>query len=79
MNSFADLKLESDKFLKSPAILMIKRMEIPKLVLFGVKCFNCDTTKLCFRNSPAWNKDDILIPMFIGTPCIYVYDNGESM
>ena len=52
---------------------MIKRMEIPKLVLFGVKCFNCDTTKLCFRNSPAWNKDDILIPMFIGTPCIYIF------
>jgi len=33
--------------------------QIPRLVVFGVKCFNCDTTHLCLRNNPAWNKDDI--------------------
>ena len=33
--------------------------DIPRLVVFGVNCFNCDTTKLYLRNNPAWNKDDI--------------------
>ena len=34
-------------------------LEIPTLIVFGVKCFDCDNTKLCLRNNPAWNKDDI--------------------
>ena len=48
--------------------------EIPKLVDFCVKCFNCaDTRKLCERNNPAWDVDDIyLIPMLIGTPCTII-------
>ena len=25
----------------------------------GVKCFNCDTTKLYLQNNPSSNKDDI--------------------
>jgi len=29
-------------------------LEIPGLAVFGVKCFNCDTKKLCLRNNPAW-------------------------
>ena len=32
--------------------------EIPRLVDFSVKCFNCDTTKLYLRNIPAMNEDD---------------------
>ena len=34
-------------------------LEIPTLVVFGVKWFDCDNTKLCLRNNSAWNKDDI--------------------
>ena len=34
-------------------------LEIPRIVVFDDKCFNCDTTKLYLRNNPAWNKDDI--------------------
>ena len=34
-------------------------LEIPTMVVFGVNCFNCETSKLCIRNNPAWNKDDI--------------------
>ena len=34
-------------------------LEIPTMVVFGVSCFNCDTSKLCIRNNPAWNKDDV--------------------
>ena len=46
---------------------MIDILEIPRLVVFGVKCFNCNTTKSYLRSNPAWNKDDV-IPMFNGTP-----------
>ena len=59
-------------------ILNIDRdiLEIPTLVVFGINCFYCDTTKLCLRNNTASNKDDIrnlhLILMFIGTPCIFL-------
>ena len=35
-------------------------LEIPILLVFGVKCFNCDTKKSYLGNNPAWNKDDIL-------------------
>ena len=46
-------------------------LEILRLLVFGVKCFNCDTTKLYLRNNPAWrDRSRHLIPMFIGTPCI---------
>ena len=31
----------------------------PETVVFGVKCFNCDATKLYLRNVPASNNDDI--------------------
>jgi len=31
-------------------------LKIPKQVAFGV---NCDATKLCLRNNPTWNKEDI--------------------
>ena len=34
-------------------------LEIPRLLVFGVKCFNCETTKSYLRNNPALNKDDI--------------------
>ena len=34
-------------------------LENPTLAVFGVKSFNCDTTKLCLRNNLALNKDDI--------------------
>ena len=34
-------------------------LEIPRILVFGDKCFKCDTTKLYLRNNPAWNKDDI--------------------
>ena len=34
-------------------------LKISTLVVFGAKCFNCDTTQLGFQNNPAWNKDDI--------------------
>ena len=36
-------------------------LKISKLLVFGDKCFNCDTTKLYFRNNPAWNKDDMKV------------------
>ena len=36
-------------------------LEIPRLVVFGVKCFNCNTTKLYLRNSPTKKKDDIAV------------------
>jgi len=29
------------------------------IVVFGVKCFNCDATKSYLRNNPALNNDDI--------------------
>jgi len=32
----------------------------PRLVLFGAQCFNYVTTKLCLRNNPTWNKDDMI-------------------
>ena len=34
-------------------------LEIPSIEVFDAKCFNCDTTQLCSRINPAWNKDDI--------------------
>jgi len=34
-------------------------LEIPRLVVFRVKSFKCDTTKFNLRNNPVWNKDDI--------------------
>ena len=34
-------------------------LEIPRLVVFGIKCFESATTKLILRNNSAWNKDDI--------------------
>ena len=36
-------------------------LEIPSLDVFGVKCFSWDTTKLCLRNTAAWNKDDMKV------------------
>ena len=33
-------------------------LEIPRLIDFGVKCFNSSTTNLYLRNNPAWNKED---------------------
>ena len=50
-------------------------LKIPTPVVFGVKCFDCDTTELYLRNNPAWNKDDIEVVMFIRTPCIYIKRN----
>ena len=35
-------------------------LEIPRLLVFGIKCLNSDTTKLYLRNNPVWKKvDDI--------------------
>ena len=34
-------------------------LDIPRLVVFEVKSFNCDTAKSYIRNNPAVNKDDI--------------------
>ena len=36
-------------------------LEIPRLLVFGVKWFSCDTTKFCLGNNSAWNKDDIKV------------------
>jgi len=33
-------------------------LEIPRLIDFGVKCFNSSTTNLYLQNNPAWNKED---------------------
>ena len=44
-------------------------LEIPRLLIFDVECFNCDTTSLCYLNNSLTSRH--LIPMFIGTPCIY--------
>ena len=43
------------------AILKVKKWHRQHFgqIVFGVKCFNCDTTILYLRNIPAWNKDDI--------------------
>ena len=39
------------------------------LVVFGVKCFNCDTKIIMFTKYPAWNKDDIeVVPCLLGHP-----------
>jgi len=40
-----------------------------KSVVFGIKCFNCDTTKLCLRENPKWNKDDIEVVILF--PCLF--------
>ena len=34
-------------------------LEISTLVDFGVTSFDCDTSRLCLQNNPAWTKDDI--------------------
>ena len=34
-------------------------LETRRLLVFGVKCFNCDTAKLNLQDNPAWNTDDI--------------------
>ena len=34
-------------------------LENPGQAVFGIKFFNFDTTKLCLRKNPKWNKDDI--------------------
>ena len=34
-------------------------LEIIGIAVFGVKCLSCDTTELCLRNNPTWNKEDI--------------------
>ena len=34
-------------------------LEIPRPVVFGVKCFYCETSTICLRNNLTWNKDDI--------------------
>ena len=36
-------------------------LEIPGLVVFGVKCFNCNTSKFYLRNNPIKKKDDIAV------------------
>ena len=54
-------------------------LKIPRLVAFGVKCFNCDSTKLYLQNNHTSDKDNVtilkrhLIPMFIGTQLLYNY------
>ena len=32
------------------------------LVVFGVKCFNCDTKIIMFTKYPAWNTKHVLCP-----------------
>ena len=44
-------------------------LETPRLLVFGVKCFHCDTAKLNLQDNPAWNKDDIEVLICTGTPC----------
>ena len=44
-------------------------LEILRLVVFAVKCFNFDTPKSYIRNNPAWNKDDI--EAVISFPCLF--------
>ena len=34
-------------------------LEIPRLLVFGGKCYNCDATNYIFINNLAWNTDDI--------------------
>ena len=47
-------------------------VEIPRLVVFSVKCLTAVTKKSYLRNNPAWNKDDIevviLFPCLLGHP-----------
>ena len=51
-------------------------LKIPRLEVFGVKCFYCDTTQSYLQNNPTSDKDNVtilkrhLIPTYIGTPCI---------
>lgn len=42
--------------------------EIPRLVVFGVKCLNGDFKKICLRDNPAWKKDDTEV--IIKFPCL---------
>ena len=44
-------------------------LEIPRLVVFGVKCFNWNSTKFISLNNPAWNKY-IDIEVVIYFPCL---------
>ena len=57
-------------------------LETPRLVVFGVKCLNCDTAKFSLRNNPAWKQRPYrsrhLIPMSIGPPCS-IYFNIVSV
>ena len=34
-------------------------LKIPRLLVLGVKCFNCNTTQICLRYNPTWNRNDI--------------------
>ena len=42
---------------------------IPALVVFCVRCFDSDTTRLCLWNNPEWNKDDIEVVILF--PYVY--------
>ena len=33
-------------------------LEIPRLLVFCIKCFSCNTTQLCLQNISTWIKDD---------------------
>ena len=65
LNSFVDLKKWNlDKFPNISVnfegkIMVDHILEIPRLVVFGVTCLNCNIKKLWLRNNPSWNKDDI--------------------
>ena len=48
----------------------IFKIDPETLVVFGVKCSNCNTAKFSLRNNPTWKQRRHLIPMFIETPCI---------
>ena len=57
-------------------------LEIPRLVVFDVKCFDCDTTKLYLRNNPARNKDDIDViyfPCLLGHPVINIQVTNKTI
>ena len=59
--------------------LVVYILEIPRLVVFGVKCFNCDTTTFCLRNNLAWNKVVIKLSCLLGHPayCIFILSTEE--
>ena len=57
-------------------IVVDHNLEIPRPVVFCLKCFNCDNTKIVStkqcRYEQRRSRSLHLNPMFIGTPCIII-------